>query len=89
MKLVVVDSSQLRIEGTRSELISLGAELLRCAEIPEHDFDPRDSCSPKCFEFDERLGAGFLRECVFVRVEEEPPRQSALERTPHEALDAG
>lgn len=95
MKLAIVDS-QLRIRGTRSELIAVAVELLQCAGTPEYDFDPRDSCSSLCFELDED-GDQFnptvvhdgLQGLAFVRTKEEPPRESALERAPHEALDAG
>lgn len=95
MKLVIKDKA-LEIEATRTELIKLAIELLTRAEISEHDFDPRDSCSSCWLELDES-GDQFnptvvhdgLQGLLFVRTKEEPPRRSALERAPHEALDAG
>lgn len=87
MKLVTIQAGKVEISATRTELIELAGELLRRAEESEHEFDSDHACSSYCFLFDEaRCG---LEGFVFVREEEKPPQQSALERTPHAALDAG
>lgn len=95
MKLIVQDTN-LQVEATRTELISMAAELLAIARPPEFDFDPRDSCSSYCFDLDED-GDQFkptvvhdgLQGITFVRTKEYAPRRSALEMASHAALDAG
>lgn len=90
-----IQDGMLKIQANRTELIRLANELLTRGDLPEHDFDPRDPCSPCYFTFNEpveMMGPDGLTEVegfAFIRQKEEPPRRSALERAPHEALDAG
>lgn len=78
---LIVYGKQIRIEADRTELIKLAAEMLSSAATTECDFDPRKSCSPVSFTFDEvdvrtpqdtsRLAR--LEAFCFVRVREESP----------------
>lgn len=84
MRFTVPREGAMEIEANRTELIRLANELLTRADMPEHDFDARDCHSPRNFTLDEPVN-----DFAFIRQKEEPPRRSALERAPHEALDAG
>lgn len=94
MKLTVLREGAMKIEANRTELIRLANELLIRAGCPEYDFDfeARYEVLSRNFTFDESIemmGPDGLREVegiAFVRQEEVPPQQSALE---NEALDVG